>query len=277
MNALNSHTSTTPHFSFSPPRAVDSLNFSSIMFLPSARWTFCPMSWIRRYSSGNTHLLQFSLTKQHFALFICGVFIMLAASFSLGIVVAKKRVRTANYYNLATSGGSEAAVKITPRNSLKGRTARASESSTIEPGFYGDLLGKKKPGAEKLPPLKLSTSPTSGPSRENKPKDSKPNRQQPASKPSLPARPQVITLELSTTPRFTIQVATVKKPAYAIRIHQNLRGKGYAVFIKRVDLKGKGEWLRIYIGRVINKNTATRALRDLHVKTVIQGGKIVRL
>jgi cell division septation protein DedD len=240
------------------------------------------MSWIRRFFSSDSYFLQFSITKKHFVVSVFGVLFMLVASFGLGFVVAERRAQADNNAFLVASSISgssavETTVKIAPRNDSKGKTAKASDSPTIQPTFYGSLLGTSKPEAENLPPLELPISPTPGSSSENKPKDLKPKPQQPASKPTLPARPKKNTLKLSTTPRFTIQVATVKKPANAIRIHQSLRDKGHAVFIKPVALKGKGGWFRVYIGRFIDKNAATRALRELHVKTAMQGGQIVPL
>jgi cell division septation protein DedD len=240
------------------------------------------MSWIRRFFSSDSRLLQFSITKLRFVVSVCGVFFMLAASYGLGFVVAERRAQADNNAFLVASSisgsrGDETVVKIAPRNDSKGNAARASNSPTIQPTFYGSLLGTSKPEAENLPPLELPTSPTSEPSSEIKPKIPKPKPHQLASKPTQPARPQVSILKLPNTPRFTIQVATVKKPAHAIRIHQSLRDKGYAVFIKPVALRGKGAWLRIYIGKFIDKNAAARALRDLHVKTTMQGGQIVPL
>jgi len=240
------------------------------------------MSWIRRFFSSDSYLLQFSITKKHFIVSVCGVFFMLVASFSLGFVVAERRVQVEGNAFLVTSNipgsrGGETIMKIAPLNVSKGNAARASDSPAIKPTFHDILLDVRKPEAGNLPPLVLSTSPTLRPSSENKPKDSKPKPQPLASKPTLPARPQVNTRKLSTTPRFTIQVATVKKSAYAIGIHQSLRDKGYPVFFKRIVLKGKIAWFRIYIGRFIDKNAATRAIHELHVKSVMQGGQIVPL
>ncbi|MBT3821897.1 MAG: hypothetical protein HOG04_10925 [Nitrospinaceae bacterium] len=250
------------------------------------------MPWFSKSSSNGSQQIRFSFSRQQFALFIGGAFILLTISFSMGFFVADRQAgvddKTA-FASSSTSGSptieAEATVKIAPKldsgtKTARAGTSRADVSNVIKPSFYKELLDKNEPSPEKLAPLKLPTAPmTTVPKKVQKlPKPvplKNPSVGKTANTPKSVVAPRPP--RVAARPRYTIQVVSVKEPAYALKIHKKLREKGFAVFIQRVDLKAKGVWLRIRVGKFSDKKAAAQVLRALHAKTTVRGGQIVPL
>lgn len=255
------------------------------------------MPWLRKSSSDGSQLIKFSFSRQQFALLIGGAFILLTISFSMGFLVAERQAGVDDNKGFAASGVSgsapaeaEATVKIAPKpesgmKTARAGTPRADVSNVIKPSFYKELLDKNAPVPEKLAPLKLPAAPMTAAPNQTNTKLSKPapqkNNPARAAKSAEAPRPPRASAKVATKPlgkpRYTIQVVSVKEPAHALKIHKTLREKGFAVFIQRVDLREKGVWLRIRVGKFSDRNAAARVLRELHAKTTVQGGQIVPL
>jgi len=257
------------------------------------------MPWLCRFSSDGSQRFQFSFSRQQFAIFIGGAFILLTISFSMGFLVAERQAVVDDNTAFAASGSApteaEATVKIAPKPALGKKATGTDVSNVIKPVFYKELLGKKKPNAEGLDPLKLPIAPmAAAPDKIKKPLQAGPQKDdaagagmtapkstttsrtpKAAAKPSR--APAKILPKASTKPRYTIQVVSVKEPAHALKIHKKLREKGFDVFIQRVDLRERGVWLRIRVGKFSYRNAAARMLRELHAKTTVKGGQIVPL
>lgn len=214
----------------------------------------------------------------------------------MGFFVAERKAGVDDNTAFAASGVSgstpteaEATVKIAPKTESGMKAARAEVSNVIKPSFYKELLDKNAPAPERLAPLKLPAAPMTAAPNQAKSTSPKPEPQknsparvaksapQSTAPPRPPRAPAKAATKPLARPRYTIQVVSVKEPAHALKIHKKLREKGFAVFIQRVDLKDRGVWLRIRVGKFSDRNAAARMLRELHAKTAMQGGQIVPL
>ncbi|MEE9256125.1 MAG: SPOR domain-containing protein [bacterium] len=238
-------------------------------------------------------------TKQQVGLLIGGLLVLLALSFSLGFVVSERQGGADDAGAVASSkppgaavsapGPREATVKFAPGGE---RSSENSDATKIQPSFYKALLEKEKPGDKKLDPLMLPSKPLP----KSLPKDALK-----AEKKTAPVRTESVrTAPVSArlpkpeqrtdgpmaraasgnsglAARFTIQVLSLKEPARAIRILRRLRDKGFSAFIQRVDLKDRGVWLRVRVGRYPDKTSALQALESLRAKASVKGGRIVPL
>jgi cell division septation protein DedD len=261
----------------------------------------------RKPPPGDQPPVQFSFTKQQIGLLAGGALVLLTISFSLGFVVADRRGGEKEGSGEVASGVAsgespyrderEATVRIAPSGDKGGTTS-------IKPSFYKRLLSKENPETEKLDPLKLSgtnsfsnsgrrtdssgggmnASEADGSERKvsaNKAKKNPPPKQFSAIKPRVSAKaaPPASKPGFAGGPRsrFTIQVLSVREPARAISVMRGLRDKGFYAFIQRVDLKEKGVWLRIRVGRFPDRGSASRTLQALRAKTTVQGGHVIPL
>lgn len=75
--------------------------------------------------------------------------------------------------------------------------------------------------------------------------------------------------ETSPDGAFTLQLSAFQDKAEADRFAANLRDKGYAPFIVEADLKAKGIWYRVRMGRFPSKDAAGRYLADFKRETSI--------
>ncbi|MFC1532956.1 OmpH family outer membrane protein [Thermodesulfobacteriota bacterium] len=62
---------------------------------------------------------------------------------------------------------------------------------------------------------------------------------------------------------YTIQIAAHKKLPNTEKHVLQLQVKGYDVFYKKVDIPGKGEWYRVYLGHFENKEKALTFSKEL--------------
>ncbi len=214
-------------------------------------------------------------------LLLSGAFVLLTLSFSLGFVVAERQAagdkeRAAAPSEITSAGGfprreREATVRITPATGPAKKPGAAKERVQIDPSFYQELLKEDKPAAEALAPLKLFTEPLAAPPKETATKEPGGKSPPSAKTDRTASHPR------EQRPRFTIQVLSVQEPARAIRILRGLRDKGFSAFIQRVDLRERGVWLRIRVGRFPDRDSAARILQSLRAKTTAQRGQIVPL
>jgi cell division septation protein DedD len=241
-----------------------------------------------RPESSQIHL---DFTKQQVGLLIGGLLMLLALSFSLGFVVSERQggADDAGQVAAKTPGASdsapgprEATVRFAPGG---GRSSSNGDATKIQPSFYKALLEKEKPGDRELDPLMLPSKPMpkSPPKEATKAEKTDPVKpasllaRLPKTGPVKPASVRSASVRSGLAARFTIQVLSIKEPARAIRILRRLRDKGFSAFIQRVDLKDRGVWFRIRVGRYPDKTTALQALKSLRAKASVKGGQIVPL
>jgi len=222
-----------------------------------------------------------------------GALLMLGASFGLGFFVAGRQLRKEAQRGLAMA--KSAAVGL-PSNEQEvtvriptalAKSQKSSGTTRIEPTFYEELLANEKPNGKKMGPLKLvnvpafksSVGPDPKPPLQTEYKTPKKAelRVMPTGLPT-PTKAMTPPKRLLSQPRlFTIQVFSVQKPRRAINIMRGLRDKGFSAFIQRVELKGKGAWLRIRVGRFSDRKSALRTLQSLRKKISARGAEIVPL
>jgi cell division septation protein DedD len=228
-----------------------------------------------------------------------GALVVLVFSFGLGFVVAERQLSEDARRGLAmarsatavsSSNEWEATVRISSPGADSGGE---NETTRIEPSFYKVLLEKNNPYGEKMGPLELLNAPAPAKSaRSARAPASAPrtsaqakNGSTPKTKPGLMppggrAPAKAISLKTKSSNRgmlFTIQVLSVQKPERAIRVLRKLRDKGFSAFIQRVEIKERGAWLRIRVGRFPDRESALRTLQSIRAKTSVQGGQIVPL
>ncbi len=256
----------------------------------------------RKPPPGEQPLVQFSFTKQQIGLLAGGALVLLTISFSLGFVAADRRGGEKGggeaEKGMAGAGSPyrgerEATVRISPSDGPGRDAGEKGETTSITPSFYKRLLSYNNPSAEKLDPLKLPDAISSNSSgggangsarrvSANKEKNNSLKNPSPAMKPRSAARvaPPASRAGLASgglRSRFTIQVLSVQEPARAISVLRGLRDKGFSAFIQRVDLKEKGVWLRIRVGRFPDRGSAARMLQTLRAKTTVPGARVVPL
>ena len=239
--------------------------------------------------------IAFSCTRYQMYLAAGGALVVLVFSFGLGFVVAERQLSEEARRGLAmarsatavsSSNGREATVRISNPGADSGGE---NETTRIEPSFYKVLLEKNKPNGEKMGPLKLLNAPAPAKSARSARAPRTPARTKNGSTPKtksglMPtggrAPAKAISPKTKSSNRgvlFTIQVLSVQKPERAIRILRKLRDKGFSAFIQRVEIKERGAWLRIRVGRFPDRESALRTLQSIRAKTSVQGGQIVPL
>ena len=88
---------------------------------------------------------------------------------------------------------------------------------------------------------------------------------QAASKPpavvkALPEREAAPAVEKKAVPApsFTVQISAHREESLARKAAKRLRGKGLDAFVNRVQVKGKGRWFRVQVGRFGDRDAAQR-------------------
>lgn len=224
--------------------------------------------------------------RQIVSLTVVGV-VVVGAVFSLGIVVGKK---------LANDEQTTAAPDLL---SALDKKAEAIESMKKDASltFQEELTKKPAPVVEVKPIEAPAPAPIIPPKPElpvvvmKQPETPKPEARpeaKPEPKPEVAAVPTRINEdagalkeafaraakaepkpETSPDGAFTLQLSAFQDRAEADRFAANLRDKGYAPFITEADLKGKGTWYRVRMGRFPTKDAAGRYLADFKRETSI--------
>ncbi len=76
---------------------------------------------------------------------------------------------------------------------------------------------------------------------------------------------------------FSIQVKSVPSSEEAGRIVGELKGEGQDAFSRRVKVKGRGEWNRIFVGHFESKEEAGRFIRTHKLETKYPGGIVQKM
>ncbi len=94
-------------------------------------------------------------------------------------------------------------------------------------------------------------------------------RPEPAMRPgnTLPGRkPEQAAAAPPAAVGYLLQVASFRNIRQAEALRHRLAGKGYAVFVRKADLGGKGVWQRVYVGPYSDRMTAEKAAKQLKQK-----------
>ena len=65
---------------------------------------------------------------------------------------------------------------------------------------------------------------------------------------------------------YSLQVASLRNPQEAQRYARKLRARGYEAFVRKVNLKDKGIWYRVHVGRFNSLSEASRFAKKLAQK-----------
>ena len=83
--------------------------------------------------------------------------------------------------------------------------------------------------------------------------------------------------ETSAGDGYTVQLLSVRRRARAEEAVRNLSRMGFQAIVVQADLKEKGVWHRVRVGRYPDRASAERALAELRVKTPFKKGRILPL
>ncbi|MEE9273742.1 MAG: SPOR domain-containing protein [bacterium] len=185
---------------------------------------------------------------------------LLTLAFALGFVVAERQMP-----DYARMTGRPGAGRTTVR--LRPAKERDWASRTIEADFYQALLENRAKGRKPLSPIPLPDVTA----RRAKGSGGEEGKRKPAQAPAaLPSGG-------GGGGSYTVQVLSVREAAGAERAARALRRKGFAAFVERVDLRERGVWHRVRVGRYADRAAAARALDALRAKTALRGGRVAPL
>jgi len=237
--------------------------------------------------STDAPLYRFAFTKLQIGMLAAGLAVLMGLSFSLGFVVAGREAER------RAGAGGRLAADADPgrRSSVKlelpaGQEAGRKAETPIEAQFYKALTAPKAPGGESqaLEPIRLPDGPALQGKRQPPPRETGVDgREPPARKPASdaaqkegePPPPGGREAPAEGWARFTIQVLSVREPERAERALRALLGKGVPAFIEQADLKERGVWHRVRVGRFADRAAAERALEELRRKGALRDASIV--
>ncbi len=65
---------------------------------------------------------------------------------------------------------------------------------------------------------------------------------------------------------YQVQVGAFRQEKEARALQERLQGKGYRVMVTKADIKGKGSWFRVRVGKCANKTKARKLAKRLQQK-----------
>lgn len=159
--------------------------------------------------------------------------------------------------------------KPAPEAEKAAAPAAAEEKIPIKDLEFYEALAKKKqarlttPPTEKVPEQKTVTTPPAPVSTVPTP---------PAPPPPLPEKVSTGP-EISSSARYTVQVASFRDEASAQKLTASLKNVKSPVTVHTVDLPGKGRWYRVQAGGLLGRQEAdalaARLLREHQVKAFV--------
>ncbi len=216
--------------------------------------------------------------RQIVSLTVVGV-VVVSAVFSLGIVVGKKLATDDQAATSAPdllSALDQKAAKIetmkqdaslTFQDELTKKAAPMVEAKPIEAPAPEPII----PPKPELPVVVAKVEPKPDPEVKSEPVPTRINEDAGALHDAIAKAATKATPPAETSPdgAFTLQLSAFQDRAEADRFAAGLRDKGYAPFIVEADLKAKGTWYRVRMGRFPTKDAAGRYLADFKRETSI--------
>jgi cell division protein FtsN len=203
-----------------------------------------------------------------------GLLLALFWMFLLGLLVGKG-LTPANI-NLAeikrrmvAEGLWPGSAKPAPQSEKPAVAGAAEDKIPIKDLEFYEALAKKKqarlttPSPEKLPEQKTVTTPPA------------PTSTVPAAPAPPPVQPEKVSTgpEVSSSARYTVQVASFKDEASAEQFAASLKHVKSRMTVHAVDLPGKGRWYRVQAGGSLARQDAdalaARLLREHQVKAFV--------
>jgi len=187
------------------------------------------------------------LDRTHIVWLTLGVVLILGMTFALGYVVGQRSERI----TLAMTNDAE------PLERLEAETERHRELT-----FYSDLAKKEKAAKakataeEKREPEPAVKPIVQKPAPEPKPAAVVPAAQKTEARVALDSGP-------SRSGDYTIQVSSFQTMEEAKAYASSLERKGFRPFIIAAEIRKKGTWYRVRLGRFLDESTAQAAKRIL--------------
>ena len=222
--------------------------------------------------------------RQIVSFFLAGI-VVFGAVFVLGVVVGKKLA--------GGQGGSNAADLLSALDEKAAAMDQAKAAATVEPRltFQEELTRKPQsgPGRDAVliaegapPPTKVVAA--------DEPRSPPFNKVAAADEPRLPPEPlkpeasrsrerlkQAIEKVEKPAPEpasrggsFTLQLSASQVREDADRFAAKLRAKGYQPYVVESDVRDRGRWYRVRMGRFPSKEAAAKFLEDFRRETQLQ-------
>ena len=238
------------------------------------------------------HHFQFAFTKVQLVLLAFALAGIVGLSFGLGVTVTQREAERRAGPGAAESSryGLEDAARPPRRTRVPLPPAEEEKTAAAEPDFYKTLVKKRPPGHRVLSPIPL---PEGG-------KLPEPPSRNAAGSPGVkafgaaggpgasaengagrggipPENGLSARAETSAGDGYTVQLLSVRRRARAEEAVRNLSRMGFQAVVVQADLKEKGVWHRVRVGRYPDRASAERALAELRVKTPFKKGRILPL
>lgn len=191
------------------------------------------------------------LERSHIIWLTLGGLLCLGLAFALGYVSGQRSER------LALDLGS-------PSSSLTQLEKEAQRHRELT--FYADLSQEKLPQKE-APKLKQAAVQSAPPKQETKPAPAppKPDKPKPQAETTAPSKTRrALDLGPARTGEYTIQVSSFQSMEEAKAYSASLERKSFRPFIVAAEIKNKGTWYRVRVGRFADESTAQAAKKILH-------------
>ena len=188
------------------------------------------------------------LDRSHLVWLTLGAVLILGLTFALGLVVGQRSERIA----IAMNGTAE------PLERLEKEKERHRELT-----FYSDLTKKEKAAKATKAPVKEKKIPKVEPTL--KPLSGKPATVAKPAKVAGPTSEARAALDNgpSRSGDYTIQVSSFQTMEEAKAYASSLDRKGFRPFIIAAEIRKKGTWYRVRLGRFFDESTAQAAKRIL--------------
>lgn len=227
-----------------------------------------------------------SLDNRQIVGLLIGGIVVLGAVFVLGVVVGKKlsgSEQTSQAPDLLTALDQKAEVPLTfqeeltkkappiaaepaPAPSVAAAPVKPSPPPAAPPAPAAVAAAKPSPEPQKpSPPPELAASPeepTRTAARDGGLKDAFARAASPT-----PAKPPA---EAITGGAWTLQLSASQSRDEADKFAARLRDRGYAPFIIKADVPGRGTWYRVRMGSFPSKDAANRYLSDFKRETQLE-------
>lgn len=210
-------------------------------------------------------------TRQIVTFFVASIVVM-GTVFVLGVVVGKKLAGApahANAADLLSALDQKAAAME------QVKTSPAPEARLT----FQDELTKKVTEPAKIPEPSNAGVKEAAPARQEEAAPSKASPAEPASPPPPPQREESPRQEppreklkkaiagVEKTPGFTLQLSASQAREDADRFAGKLRAQGYQPYIVESELKDRGRWYRVRMGKFATKEAAAKFRDDFHRET----------
>ncbi len=245
-----------------------------------------------RTSAPRGQHFQFDFTQVQLILLAFALAGIVGLSFGLGVTVTQWEAerRAGPGATESSRNGLRDAARPPRRTRVSLPPGKEKKMAAVEPEFYKTLVKKRPAGHQALSPIPLPGGgrPSDPPVRKEAessgkvasgaadgPGGSAGNASGRGGVP--PANGFSARSKTSAEDGYTVQLLSVRRRARAEEAVRNLFRMGFQAVVVQADLKERGVWHRVWVGRYPDRASAERALAELRVKTPFKKGRILPL